>query len=105
MSILAESIGIVESLTSSPKHFMKEHGVDPRQDAFGEQELLQKANQVKHALTQRESFIIGFNFEGNRLRTELSQAAYAKMSEDLVERTLLTTRIALDEAKHRFQAT
>ena len=83
--------------------FEKEHGVDPRQDAFGEQELLQKANQVKHALTKRESFIIGFQFEGMRLRTELSQAVFAKLSEDLVERTLLTTRIALDEANLDFK--
>ncbi|TWU59237.1 Chaperone protein DnaK [Rubripirellula tenax] len=83
--------------------FVKEHGVDPRQNVFGQQELMQKANQVKHALTQRESFIIGFNFEGMRLRTELSQSVYAKMTEDLVERTLLTTRIAMDEAKLDFK--
>ena len=79
--------------------FVREHGIDPREDPFGEQELLIKANQVKHALTQRASFIIGFNFEGKRLRTELSQATFGELTVDLVERTLITTRLALDEAK------
>ena len=78
--------------------FIEEHGVDPRDEGCGEQELLRKANQTKHALTQRESVAIAFAHEGDRLRTELSQREFATLTEDLVERTLMTVDLVLDDA-------
>ena len=78
--------------------FQAEHGYDPRKDPCGEQELLRKANQAKHALTQRESFNVPFAHEGNRFKTEISQSAFAGMTEDLVERTLMTVDLVLDDA-------
>ena len=79
--------------------FQAEHAVDPREDPRGQQELVRKANQAKHALTQRESVAIAFAFDNNRLRLELTQAEFAKMTEDLVERTLMTVQLVLDDAK------
>ncbi|MGB7324930.1 MAG: Hsp70 family protein, partial [Rubripirellula sp.] len=78
--------------------FLAEHGVDPREDPRGEQELVRKANQTKHALTQRESVSIAFAFDDKRLRTELTQEQFAKLTEDLVERTLMTVQLVLDDA-------
>ena len=78
--------------------FEAEHGIDPRDDPRGEQELVRKANQTKHALTQRESVSIAFGFDGNRLRTELSQEDFAKLTEDLVERTFMTVQLVLDDS-------
>ncbi|QDT09730.1 Hsp70 family protein [Planctomycetes bacterium K23_9] len=79
--------------------FHSQHGIDPRDDMRGEQELVRKANQAKHALTQRESVSISFAFQDKRLRIELTQAEFAKLTEDLVERTLMTVQLVLDDAK------
>ncbi len=82
--------------------FVQQHDVDPRQDPCGEQELLRKANQAKHALTQRDTISIAMAHDGNRLRTELSQEEFSRLTEDLVERTLMTTRMVLDDADTRW---
>ena len=80
------------------EQFQKEHGLDPRDDPQANQELIRKANQTKHALTQRESVSIAFAHDGMRLRCDLSQAEFAKLTEDLVERTLMTVRLVLDDS-------
>ena len=80
------------------EQFMSQHGVDPREDPCGEQELLRKANQAKHALTQRDSFSVAFAHEGMRLRSEVSQDAFSNLCEDLVERTLMTVGMVLDDS-------
>lgn len=79
--------------------FEKEHDVDLKSDPQCEQELLRKANQTKHALTQRESVAIAFAHDGKRLRIDLSQSEFSAMCEDLVERTLMTVQLVLDDAK------
>ncbi|MEL6108324.1 MAG: Hsp70 family protein [Planctomycetota bacterium] len=78
--------------------FLEEHGIDPRQDDQATQELQRKANQTKHALTQRESVSIAFAHDGKRLRTELTEEHFAERCADLVERTLLTVQLLLDDA-------
>lgn len=79
--------------------FLAEHRVDPRDDPFAMQELLRKANQTKHALTQRDSVNVAFAFQGKRLRTVLSQTEFSQRCIDLVERTIMTVQIVLDDAK------
>ncbi|MEO1524238.1 MAG: Hsp70 family protein [Planctomycetota bacterium] len=78
--------------------FLAEHGIDPREDDQATQELQRKANQTKHALTQRESVSIAFAHDGKRLRTELSEEQFSDRCADLVERTLLTVQLLLDDA-------
>lgn len=78
--------------------FVQQHGVDPRNDPQAEQELLRKANQTKHALTQRESVSVAFAHDGHRLRIELTQQEFSKRCADLVERTLMTVQLVLDDA-------
>ena len=82
--------------------FLSEHGVDPRDDEQSLQELHRKANQTKHALTQRESVSIAFAHDGKRLRTELAEQDFAERCADLVERTLLTVQLLLDDANVRW---
>lgn len=79
--------------------FEAEHGIDPRHDPQIAQELLRKANQTKHALTQRESVTIAFAYDGKRLRTQISQQEFSDRCDDLVERTLMTVRLVLDDAE------
>ena len=78
--------------------WIKEHGTDLREDPVAEQMLLRKANQVKHALTQRESVPIAFAYQGKRLRPELDRDTFKNLTEDLLERTLMTVELVLDEA-------
>ncbi len=78
--------------------FLAEHGFDPRDDPQAEQELLRKANQTKHALTQRESVTVAFANDGRRLRTEITQQQFSERSVDLVERTVMTVHLVLDDA-------
>ncbi|WP_182868330.1 Hsp70 family protein [Rhodopirellula sp. JC639] len=78
--------------------FLAQHGHDPRRDPQAEQELLRKANQTKHALTQRESVTVAFASDGRRLRTEISQQAFSQRCVDLVERTIMTVHLVLDDA-------
>lgn len=79
--------------------FHAEHGIDPRDDPQAEQELLRKANQTKHALTQRESVTVAFANDGRRMRAEISQKDFADRCLDLVERTVMTVHLVLDDAE------
>ncbi|PAY17032.1 hypothetical protein CKO51_23655 [Rhodopirellula sp. SM50] len=78
--------------------FLAEHGIDPRDDPQAEQELLRKANQTKHALTQREAVTVAFANDGRRLRTEITQKQFSERCVDLVERTIMTVHLVLDDA-------
>jgi molecular chaperone DnaK len=78
--------------------WIKEHGDDLREDPVAEQLLLRKANQVKHALTQRESVPIAFAYQGQRVRPDMDRETFKSLTEDLLERTLMTVELVLDEA-------
>ena len=78
--------------------FQEEHGVDPREDIQAMPELMRKANQTKHALTQRESVTVAFAHEGMRMRTELTQQEFSERCVDLVDRTIMTVQLVLDDA-------
>ncbi len=79
--------------------WIEEHGDDLRDDPIAEQLLLRKANQTKHALTQRESVPIAFGYQGKRIRPEMNRETFKKLTEDLLERTLMTVELVLDEAE------
>ena len=78
--------------------WIEEHGEDLRDDPIAEQLLLRKANQTKHALTQRESVPIAFGYQGKRIRPAMNRETFKELTEDLLERTLMTVELVLDEA-------
>ena len=78
--------------------WIEEYKTDPREDAVAEQMLLRKANQAKHALTQRDSVPIAFSHAGQKIRPVLSREVFDRSTEDLLERTLMTVGLVLDEA-------
>lgn len=78
--------------------WIEEHGDDLRDDPIAEQLLLRKANQTKHALTQRESVPIAFGYQGKRIRPDMNRERFKELTEDLLERTLMTVELVLDEA-------
>lgn len=79
--------------------WLDEYGEDIREDPIAEQLLLRKANQTKHALTQRDSVPISFAHQGQRIRPELNRDQFQRLTEDLLERTLMTVGLVLDEAQ------
>ena len=81
------------------EQFMAEHGVDPRTDECALQNLMSEAEDAKRALTAREEVNLMFAHEGHRLRTLLTRQKFEEMTGDLTDRTILTVRKVLREAK------
>ena len=81
------------------EEFEDEHDVDPRADEGAFQILLQKGCEAKHALSAREEMSIFFAHEGNRIRVNLTREKFEFLTEDLIDRTMLTVRKVLREAK------
>ena len=79
--------------------FEEKYGVDPRQDEQALQNLLNEATDAKHALSAREEVNIPFGHDGNRLRLPFSRSQFEELTGDLTDRTLLTVRRVLNEAK------
>lgn len=73
-------------------------GPDALADPIIEQELLRKANQLKHSLTLRESVAVNYSCRGKRLKTELDRPTFLQITDDLLERTVMTIELVLDEA-------
>lgn len=79
--------------------WMAEHGDDPLQSTVSEQDLMRKAQQAKHTLSQRESVVVPFSFDGQRIRPELARRQLEAMSEGLVRQSIAVADSVLDAAK------
>ncbi len=79
--------------------FEEKHGVDPRQDKCALQSLLLKAAEAKQALSARDEMTIFFNHEGKKFRHAITRQTFESLTEDLLERTLMTVRKLLRDAK------
>ncbi len=80
------------------QHFIDEFGVDPQEDNAAAERLRQSAEVAKMALTARSQYKLHFEYEGNRLRIDLTRELFEELTQDLVERTLFTVRKMLKEA-------
>lgn len=74
-------------------------GADPRQDPAALIRLRRDAEDAKRALTTKLETVVAFAHEGRRLRTTLSRADFEARTGDLVDRTIMTIRKLLREAK------
>ena len=81
------------------EQFMAEHGVDPRTDECALQHLMSEAEDAKRSLTAREEVNLMFAHDGHRLRVSLTRQKFEEMTGDLTDRTILTVRKVLREAK------
>ena len=81
------------------EQFMTQHGVDPRTDECALQSLMLEAEDAKRALTARDEVNLMFAHDGFRLRTQITRQQFEAMTGDLVDRTVLTVRKVLREAK------
>ncbi|MBI1313869.1 Hsp70 family protein [bacterium] len=81
------------------EQFMTQFDVDPRIDECSLQHLISEAEDAKRALTAREEVNLMFAYEGHRLRTSLTRQKFEELTGDLTDRTILTVRKVLREAK------
>ncbi len=79
--------------------FMKKHGgKDPRKDPSALTRWLHEAEDVKRALSARESTNYTCDFNDKKLRVPISRAQFEELTADLLERTRFTTSSLISEA-------
>lgn len=80
------------------ERFVKEHGVDPRADFGFAQRLWAQAQQAKHELTRLKQTTVVCEFAGMRLGVEIDRPQFERLIEPLLERTIVTSLDALEQA-------
>ncbi|MEZ6086457.1 MAG: Hsp70 family protein [Pirellulaceae bacterium] len=85
------------------EQFIDQHDCDPRDNEAVAQELLKKANQAKHALCQRDEFPVVVSHEGHRFKITLTRDKFEFLTSDLVDRTILTVRLAMRQANLNYE--
>lgn len=85
------------------KAFQLEHDVDLLPDEVAMQMLQQKAAETKHSLSTRESVTVFISHEGRRLKHEVTRETFEELTEDLLDRTLMTVKKLLRESKLEFK--
>lgn len=83
--------------------FMKEYGdeQDPRDDRYTMQDLRDKAEEAKKALSSRENYKTIVSYEGNRKEIELTREKFEELTADLLDRTLDLTKKMMEEAEKK----
>ena len=80
------------------EQFIDNFQSDPREDDSAAERLRQSAEVAKMALTARSAYKMHCEYEGNRLRLDITREQFQELTQDLVERTLFTIRRMLKEA-------
>jgi len=83
--------------------FVEKFQLDPREDDSAAERLRQSAEVAKMALTVRNVYKIHSEYEGKRLRLDLTREKFQELTQDLVERTLFTIRRMLKEASRNWE--
>ena len=83
--------------------FVENFQLDPRDDDSTAERLRQSAEVAKMALTVRNVYKMHSEYEGNRLRLDLTREQFQELTQDLVERTLFTIRRMLKEASRNWE--
>lgn len=83
--------------------FEKQHQIDIRQHPASWTQLLARAEEAKHTLTQRPRVRIHADHSGMSTDVAVTREELERMTEDLVERTAFTTRQVLNAANMEWQ--
>lgn len=81
------------------ERFLMEYNVDPRQDPSAKLRLHREAEDAKRALTTKQETVIVFAHDGKKLRTTVTRKEFEERAGDLTDRTIMTVRKLLREAK------
>jgi len=78
--------------------FIKQHQVDPREDAAAMNQLRREAKDAKHSLTSRDSVTARFSHQGQSMVAKISRSEFEQDTSDLVQRTIFTVNKTLKAA-------
>ncbi|NOZ19665.1 MAG: Hsp70 family protein [Planctomycetes bacterium] len=78
--------------------FMEETGENPRDDAQSHNELAERVEEAKRALSERRKVRIPCSHAGRRLSVELTKDEFEHLTEDLLGRTEMTTQLVLEQS-------
>jgi len=78
--------------------FKEETDADPREDALSLNDLQERVEEAKRALSERTKVRIPCSHAGHRLSVELSRDEFEQLTEDLLGRTQLTTDLVMEES-------
>ncbi len=81
------------------QQFSERHGVDPRADAHDAAQLWLDAQEAKHALSERTKTDVVCFHAGLRERITITRGIFDTLTQDLLERTRLTTKLVVKQAK------
>lgn len=81
------------------ERFIAENGIDPRTDPSAKLRLRREAEDAKRSLSTKHDTVILFAHEGKKLRTTVTRQEFEDRSGDLTDRTIMTVRKLLREAK------
>jgi len=78
--------------------YLHEFGTDIGKNKAAMQSLLRTANEAKHALSARSEMMVFYQHDGKQLRLSLTREKFEELTDDLVDRTILTVRMVMSEA-------
>ncbi|MCA9215908.1 MAG: Hsp70 family protein [Planctomycetales bacterium] len=78
--------------------FLKQFGVDPREDPNTAGRLWRDCEDAKRTLSARSKTTIPCDYQGHASRTEVTREQFEKLTADLLNRTSFTTRQTLQAA-------
>lgn len=80
------------------ERFAEKHGADPRSDPAATLDLEAAAENTKRSLSERTHASLRINFEGSRMKVEVTREEFEEATLALLNRTRQTTELVLREA-------
>ncbi|MCA9262366.1 MAG: Hsp70 family protein, partial [Planctomycetales bacterium] len=77
------------------EQFLREHGVDPRDDANTQGRLWRDCEDAKRTLSSRTKTFVACDYQGSAVRSEITRQVFEELTFDLLDRTAFTTRQTL----------
>ncbi len=87
-----------ELLNYIADRFVEEHGIDPRDDLEANQDLRNKVEDAKKALSRKPKVKVFSQCQGQTLKIEISQEEFEEMTRPLLEQTETYLDVVLEKA-------
>ena len=80
------------------EEFIRNHGVDPREDPNAHGRLWRDCEDAKRTLSARMKAAIACDYRGHAIRIEITRQQFHDLTQDLLDRTAFTTKQTLQAA-------
>ena len=78
--------------------FKEEHGIDPMDDDCAYQELREKAENAKKALSSKNRTVISLMSQGKGIKMEITREQFEEMIKPLIDRTAVLMEMVLEDS-------